>query len=298
VTEQADNPEFALRNPVLVVAFTGWGDAAGAASSATLLALRQRSLMRIAEFGAERFYVLTNARPLVKQHHGQRLIQWPSLTLLAGRAKASTPSPDASGDEPRDVVALVAAEPALRWPTFATLVADRWVELGGGLAILLGSFLADTLHVGPVPLVGAGSTPRLGLLLRSVGVARSNYEGPVSMLTPLYEALAQRGVPCVNVWAAVPQYLASVPNPKAAATLVRVLHRLAGIGGDLADLDRAAREFDQNLNRRMAARQPPPARQTGAPDVGGDLPSAESAIREVERMLGLGPDEGAEKPPR
>ena len=262
------------------MAFTGWGDAAGAASSGALLTLRARRLFRVGALDSERFQVFTKARPLVRLRGGQRHVQWPDPVLLAGRA---------AGAE-RDVVVLVAAEPALRWREFAREVAEQWTRLGGGLVVLLGAFLGDSLHVGPVPMIGAGSTPELGMLLRACGVGRNRYEGPVSALTPIYEACTDRGLECVNLWAAVPHYLAGVPNPKVAAALVRTIHRLTGIGDDAADLERAAASFEATLNQRLALRR---AGKTPdlAVDVGGDLPTVEDAIRQVERLLGLHPEE-------
>ncbi len=223
-----------LRNPALVVAFTGWGDAGAAASSAALLLLRGRNVARLVDFDAEAFYILTTARPLVRELGEGRRIVWPSLGFLAGESSESA----------RDLVVLVAAEPQLCWRAFAEAVAESWLELGGGPTLLLGSFLAETPSPGPVPLFGSASTSRLTTLLRLLNVAPNSYIGPTTAVLPVYEALAARGVACADLWAAIPRRLYRLPNPKATAALLRVVCRVLWLSLDLSDLDRAARSFD------------------------------------------------------
>jgi len=291
----SQTPPPALRDPALVVAFTGRGDAGSAASSAALLMLRGRQQIRLADLDPEAFYVLTRARPIVRDSPRGGRIHWPSLTFLAGR----------SGGDERDLVVLAAAEPHLRWRGFAEAVAETWQTLGGGPGILLGAFLAQVLHVGPVPLVGSGSSPRVSALLRALGVAPSEYAGPATALTPIQEALTSRGIDCADVWAAVPSYLAPFPNPKAAAALLRVVSRLLEVRLEASDLDRAAARFEARVNQAFSARaHRPPGTGSAQASAGaaasdqaptGPLPTGEEAIRDVERLLGLGP--GGESAP-
>ena len=278
-----------LRNPALIVAFTGWGDAGSAASAAALLLLRGGRLTRLAELDAEAFYVMTAARPIVRQTAEGRLVQWPSLAFLMGGHTS----------QQRDLVVLVAAEPHLRWRSFSQAVAETWEALGGGPAVLLGTFLAKVLHVGPVPLVGSGSKPHLGLQLRLLGVAPNNAVGPTTAIMPVYEALASRGVDCVNLWAAVPHYLYRLPNPKVTTALVRVVSRLLDLSLDISDLEQAAAAFEARLNSRfILPGEPTPGGELALhspPDLGPEstppLPTGQEAIREVERLLGLGPQD-------
>ncbi len=229
--------EPALRDPALVVAFTGWGDAGAAASSAALLLLRGRSISQVVAFDTEAFYVLTSARPLVRELAEGRQIVWASLGLLAGKA---------SGTE-RDLVVLVAAEPQMRWQAFSRAVAESWVELGGGPAMLLGSFLAQQLSAGPAALFGTASTARLTTQLGALDVIPNSYQGPTTALTSIYEALAVRGVPCAEVWAAVPHLLYRLPNPKATQALLRVVCRVHGVTMDPSDLGWTATQSDTDI---------------------------------------------------
>src|ERR671935_482926 len=74
------------RNPYLVAAFGGWGDAASVATTAASFLIQSRQSRRLGEFEAEEYFVLTETRPLVRlDEAGQRRIQWPALPLLEGR---------------------------------------------------------------------------------------------------------------------------------------------------------------------------------------------------------------------
>jgi PAC2 family len=276
-----------LHNPALVVAFTGWGDAGAAASSAALLLLRDRDVAQLVSFDSESFYVLTSVRPLVRELAEGRRIVWPSLGFLAGQSSGAA----------RDLVVLVAAEPQLRWRAFSKAVAETWLELGGGPAILLGSFLAEAPPLGPVPLFGSGNTSRLAALLRALNVVPNNYGGPTTALLPVYEALAGRDVACADIWSAIPHRLFRLPNPKATAALLRVVCRLLWISLDLSDLEQAARSFDAGIQHALAKTRQAPQGPLLLPTAASSsdsmptapLPNAEEAIREVERYLGLGP---------
>src|SRR5262245_38372336 len=124
------------RNPFLVAAFGGWGDAASVATTSASFLLQGRQVTRLGELDAEDYFVLTDTRPLVRlDAAGQRRIQWPSIALIEGRG----------GD--RDAVVLVGPEPQLRWRRFGREIAGLWRERGGGgPVVLLGAFLAGISH--------------------------------------------------------------------------------------------------------------------------------------------------------
>jgi hypothetical protein len=192
----------------------------------------------------------------------------------------------------RDLVVLVAAEPRLRWREFSRAVAETWGILGGGPALLLGSFLAQVLHVGPVHLTGSGSTPHLGLRLRALGVAHNRYAGPITAIMPVYEALTSQGVECAHLWAAVPHYLPHLANPKGTLALVQVVARLLDLRLNVSDLERSSVAFEARLNAALTLPESPPTPPSDSPSGSpGALPTGEEAIQEVERLLGLEPGE-------
>ncbi len=276
------------RNPFLIAAFSGWGDASSVATTSAAFLLQKREVTREIEFDPEEHFVLTDTRPTVRlAEDGSRRIQWPSLALMHGAG------------EPRDLGLLLGPEPQLRWRGFVERVAETWERRGeGGPAVLLGAFLASVPHTGPVFLTGFATTRDLRAHLSGLGVQPSGYEGPTSIHSVLAEALRQRGVPCASVWAAVPHYVGSMPNPKACVAVLRVVDDLLGLSLDLTELEDAASSFEKQVSRainrgsRERRNRDRPTRDAA----GGDesqtsepsnepLPSPEEMIRGVEEFL-------------
>src|SRR5215204_6414834 len=98
--------EVELREPVLLCAFSGWSDAAAAATGALSYVLGKWASHELASFDAEAIYNYTVTRPVVRlAPDGPRQLQWPTLTWTG------LPMPHA----PNDLILLVGPEPDLRW---------------------------------------------------------------------------------------------------------------------------------------------------------------------------------------
>src|SRR5512147_2833628 len=191
-----------LRSPVLVCAFAGWNDAAGAATSALTATAESLDADLLAQVDPEEFFDFQANRPTIRLTEGQaREIEWPGNVLLT-----ATPA----GAE-RDLVLLAGTEPNLRWRTFADGIADAAEMLGVEMVVTLGALIADVAHTLPVPITGLASDEEL---VERLDLARSNYEGPTGVVGVLHDACGQRGIPSASLWAAVPHYVAAVPNPK------------------------------------------------------------------------------------
>src|SRR5713101_6466450 len=68
-----------LRDPVLIMSFAGWNDAAEAATGAVKYLVRKWSATKFAEIDPEDFYDFTETRPQVRLTRGlQRRIRWPA----------------------------------------------------------------------------------------------------------------------------------------------------------------------------------------------------------------------------
>jgi proteasome assembly chaperone (PAC2) family protein len=271
-------------NPFLVVAFGGWGDAANVATTSASFLMQGRQASRLGELDAEEYFVLSETRPQVRlDEAGQRRIQWPAITLLEGR-----------GAE-RDAVILAGPEPQLRWRSFAGEIAELWRERGqGGPVVLLGAFLAGISHAAPVVLTGFATTPELRERLGALDVQPSGYQGPTSVHSILADRFREEGIPCLSVWAAVPHYLAALPNPKVCAALLRVVDQLLDLKLDLRELDDAAGTFEKQIGLAMsragqtlAAVSPTePATPTEQPAAEAEpLPPTEELVEGVEEFF-------------
>src|SRR5438309_4783200 len=218
----------ALRAPALVCAFKGWNDAADAASTALTFVGSTLGARRFATIDPEEFYDFQSARPQVKLVDGEtRSIVWPAVELYEARVPRA----------PRDLVLLTGSEPSFRWRTFTKVIVELAEALGTQMVVTLGALLADVPHTRPISVTGLASD---AALVARLGLTRSSYEGPTGIVGVLHAACQDEGLPSASLWAAVPHYIAAVPNPKAALALVRKLEGLVGVAVDATDLEDAA----------------------------------------------------------
>jgi proteasome assembly chaperone (PAC2) family protein len=275
---EAEPPE--LRSPVLISAFAGWNDAAGAATTALTTAAESLDAELIAQIDPEEFFDFQANRPTIRMTEGQtREIEWPGNVLLA-----ATPA----GAE-RDLILLAGTEPNLRWRTFGDGIAEIAESLGIEMVVTLGALIADVAHTLPVPITGLASDEQL---VEQLDLSRSNYEGPTGVVGVLHDACRRRGIPSASLWAAVPHYVAAVPNPKAALALLRRLEGLVGVAVEASDLEEETESYESQVSRAVAANpeieelvKRLEEEQAERLDVEEDVPSGETLARDFERYL-------------
>lgn len=275
-----------FRRPVLVMAFTGWNDAAEAATTAARYVSAGFHADKFAEIDPEEFYHFGLTRPYVRFKVGsdtEREVIWPATEFSIAQ----------SPELPRDIIVSVAPEPHLRWRTYCQCVLEIMRLTETTLVVTLGALLAEVPHTRPIRLTGLASDPELAARL---GIRPTRYEGPTGIVGVLNTACRDRGVPTASLWANVPHYVSGIENPKASAALVRRLLGLLGAELDVSDLDDAGRQFDQNLaevlrqNAKIAAYvKKLEAKDTQdddeAPGVISDLPPAAELVEEIEQFL-------------
>src|ERR687888_434788 len=260
---EAEPPQ--LRSPALICAFAGWNDAAGSATTALTTAAESLDAEVIAQIDPEEFFDFQANRPTIRLTEGQsREIEWPGNVLLT-----ATPA----GSE-RDLVLLAGTEPNLRWRTFADGIAETAESLGVEMVVTLGALIADVAHTLPVPITGLASDEEL---VERLDLARSNYEGPTGVVGVLHDACRHRGLPTASLWAAVPHYVAAVPNPKAALALLRRLEGITGIAVDASDLEEATGRIEELVRNLEAA-------QGDEIELGQEV-SADEIAREFQQFL-------------
>jgi proteasome assembly chaperone (PAC2) family protein len=276
---EADPPE--LRAPILVCSFRGWNDAAGAASTALATVAASLDAELVASVDPEEFFDFQANRPTISLEEGQtRRIDWPANSLIA----AAAPSAE------RDLLLLDGTEPNLRWRAFSEAIANAAERMGVEMVITLGALLAEVAHTLPVPITGLASDEDL---VEELDLSRSTYEGPTGIVGVVHDMCRQRGMSSASLWAAVPHYVAAVPNPKAALALLRRLEGLTGIAVDATELEEETESYEEQVGRAVAANpeieelvnriEEQQAEQLS--EDGGDLPSADTIAREFQRFL-------------
>lgn len=279
LTWEGDLPH--LRSPVLVCAFRGWNDAAAAASTALTSITGALDAELIAKVDPEDFFDFQATRPTISLDEGlTRRIDWPENNLIAVRVPAAD----------RDLVLLDGTEPNLRWRTFSETIATAADALGVEMVITLGALIAEVSHTLPVPITGLASSQDL---VEELDLERSSYEGPTGIVGVVHDLCHQAGIESASLWAAVPHYVAAVPNPKAALALLRRLEGLTGIAVEASDLEEETTDYEEQIGRAVAAN--PEIEELVArieaeqvdllSAEGDDLPSADTIAREFQRFL-------------
>jgi proteasome assembly chaperone (PAC2) family protein len=232
-----------LRDPIMIMAFSGWNDAAEAASGAVehlLSGWRDKNddvlPELIAEVESEDFYDFQVNRPVVSIDDSEiRSITWPS-TQVFGMAIPSMK---------RDLVIVTGVEPSMKWKSFTSDLLDLADDLEVSLIVSLGSLLADTPHTRPISVTGTGAHPSIA---NRLGVSVSKYEGPTGILGIIQDGCMRRGIDAISLWAAIPHYASNAPSPKATLALINTLEEFLNIKIPLSDLPDRADSWEREVN--------------------------------------------------
>jgi proteasome assembly chaperone (PAC2) family protein len=265
-----------LRRPVLVAGFEGWNDAASAASEAAGWLTRQFGATKMASMDPEEHFDFQSARPTVELVDGvTRDLTWPANEFFAVPV------------DTRDLVVLRGVEPNLRWPSFCREVLGVAGEIGCEMVVTLGALLADVPHTRPVRVTGATTDPDL---MTNLHLQRSRYEGPTGIVGVLHDTARATGIASASLWAPVPHYVSTPPNPLATRALLDRLGHLLGTAFELGELDdlseawqtRVDEVVSQDDDVRSYVGQLEERYDTEAET---DVPSGEGLADEVEQFL-------------
>lgn len=196
-----------LRDPALVVAFSGWSDAGQAASDVlNHLATSYEDTSTVCRIDGEEYYDYQVNRPqIIRGPEGSATI-WPETIFQL----VSTPD--------RDLILLGGPEPNYRWRSFVGQVMEEIYLLDPKQAVILGAMLTDTPHSRPLP-VNAYSSDRA--FCDRLRCEESSYEGPTGIPGILSKSFETSDISTVSLWVSVPHYVSSTPNPKATLALLR-----------------------------------------------------------------------------
>ena len=227
-------------DPLLIMAFSGWNDAAESATAAARYLVQRFEGKRVAQIQSDDFFQFADQRPTVKlSESGERRITWPQNEFFYCR------TPGAS----RDLIIGVGAEPHLRWKHFSRDVLAICNHFGARMIVTMGALLAGDLHTRPSHLMAIATDPSL---VEPAGVEITRYEGPTGIVGVIHTLMQDEGFPAVSLWVNVPHYIASLSNPKATCALLDKLSVLGGFEVSLEDFDVAIKMFDGQVEQIIA----------------------------------------------
>ena len=224
-------PVEGLRDPVAVLAFTGWSDTGTVTTDAARHLVEVCGGERFLSVDPEEYFVFTETRPEVRLVEGDtREITWPPNEGFAARGEGRRP----------DLVVVAGTEPNLRWGPFSERLAGVLAELAPSLVCTLVARPAATPHTRPVPVSGSAADAELA---RRFGLGPSRYQGPTGIVGVLHDAMRRHGLPLVSLAASVPHYLSVDENPPATLALLRALEPMLGFAPPQGDLERESEAF-------------------------------------------------------
>ena len=280
----------ALRSPVMLIAFSGWNDAAEAATGAASHILgawtdgihaidEQTGVVPelIADVDPEEFYDFQVNRPMVYMDDAHtRSLTWPGTQVFG----LQMPEFDF------DFVIVRGVEPSLKWKSFTQDLIDLADDLEVSMIVTLGSMLADAPHSRPITVTYNGAHPDIA---NRLGVEVSKYEGPTGILGVIADACLRRGLDAVSLWAAIPHYASDSPSPKATLALVNALEDLLEVTLPQGDLPTQTREWESEVDE-LAREDSDVAEYVKALEESKDSTlledvSGDEIARELERFL-------------
>lgn len=271
-----------LKAPIAICAFSGWNDAASAATNAARFIVRRLGARKFATIDAESFYDFKESRPTVRiTARGDREVNWPTNDFFYAR--------NPTGEH--DVVVFIGTEPAMRWRSFTGAHAELFQDLKAELVVSLGALLADVPHSRPVRVTGSAMDPEVS---ERLDLQPSRYEGPTGIVGVLHDTLRVAALSGASLWANVPHYITTSQNPPATAALLRRLQAILGMEFDLSELDSASERFVDEVNTALSGNPEVQAyvhQLEEAIDSGGDaepvsqLPRPEELLLDVEEFL-------------
>jgi proteasome assembly chaperone (PAC2) family protein len=267
-----------LRRPVMVAAFEGWNDAADAASGAVTWLRARWQAKKMASIEPEEFFDFQVSRPQVSLVDGvTRQITWPANDVFCAHVE----------EVGRDVVLVSGVEPNLRWKTFCETVLGVARETGCEMVVTLGALLADVPHTRPVRVTGATTDAEL---MARLGLQRSRYEGPTGIVGVLHDTARSAGIVSASLWAPVPHYVSTPPNPLATRALLDRLGQLLGVQFELDGLEQQGREWRARVDE-VVSEDDDVRTYVGQleerydAEAETDVPSGETLAAEVEQFL-------------
>lgn len=267
-----------LRRPVMVLALTGWFDAAGAATMALRHLTDANEVELVATIDADPFYDFTQVRPEARfDEDDEREIVWPNNDVVAIRY------PNAA----RDVVILNGVEPHTAWKTYVRSVIACYLRLGCEAMVTVGAAPDAVPHTRAPIVVGSSVDPDLA---RSLGLSKPSYQGMTGVVGVLQTECEKEKLPAVSLRVGVPYYLDYSQHPQSSAALLQHLGHVLGVPTGSAELAEDVERW-RGLHDEAMRSDPELARQVSGLERQYDqmteaaIPSADDLADQFQKFL-------------
>ena len=273
-----------LDNPIMLLAMSGWVDAASVGTDAIELIAGGGEV--IAAFEPDELFDYRSSRPVLSFSAGELTeVAWPRLEIVHRQIDGL------------DLLIATGNEPDFRWQQLTREFVELAERYGVSRFVTLGAVPAPVPHTRPVRVVCTTSEP--GLLLDADEVLPNDLVVPGAAVSVLRQGIADAGIPAIGYWVQTPHYLQSPFHPGVLTLMERISDQV-GVAFPMGDLVEKAstqlEEIDRDLSERADAKeyverlehmQDKQDAQDEAPPVFSfeDIPSPDEIGAEVERFL-------------
>ncbi len=224
-----------LRDPIAVLALSGWADAGNAGSDLVQYLIDHYPGEEIARIEDEHYFNFQENRPIQRMRAEGTFIEWPHVSVHVLHLPE------------QDLVVAHGVEPNLMWRTFSTQMLQILQDCQVSMVLILGAQLVDTPHTRDFPC-GVYSTNQDMVALHS-GVDLTEYSGPTSALGVLSQRLDESHVPTAQVWVSIPHYVVDPPNPKAQLALLEAIESEFDLSLNPSDLPEKTAEWEEQISQ-------------------------------------------------
>jgi proteasome assembly chaperone (PAC2) family protein len=273
-----------LRQPDMLIALSGWSDAAKVATGSVLYLARTLDASGFAQIEGDQFYDFSNSRPEVTIDGGLiKLLQLPVNSLLYWKNDKTD----------HDLILFHGIEPNFHWQKFV----DTMLELAGSLGVrriyALGGLYDNTPHTMEPRISGVVNKDDLLAVLKKHNIESINYQGPSSIHSFILTNCAQKEIEAISLWGHAPFYVRVETNPMVCLGLIRKLAELLEIEVDLTELIKAGEYLEDMLNRLLSDNEElqqyikklEEQYEIQGTSTGEPSPGADRIVREVEDFL-------------
>ena len=217
----------ALKNPLLIVGFDGWGNALKISSGMAAYLTRTFKAQPFAELDPDLFFRYDEKRPVVHIEEGV----FKSLSPPGGTFYAAQTAPDGRG-----LVILKSDEPSLRWFAFVEELFALCSRLHIETIITLGSMYDHVLHTDRI-ISAVTSSADLFSMLKQKGVNAISYQGPSAIHSTIHSEAVKKGIASISLWCHCPYYLQGTTHFGLLAHLGKRLSAIGGFELNIEDLE-------------------------------------------------------------
>ena len=227
----------ALKNPILVVGFDGWGNAMNVSKGMATYLIGRLEAKRFARLNPDIFYRYDELRPIVEIENGDlKSLSMPGGAFYSVRFESG----------PSDLVILEADEPNLRWVQFINELFSLCDKLAIETIISLGSMYDNVLHTDRI-ISGTTSNEVFLQKLKLKNITSVSYQGPSAIHSLISSEGRKRGFSCLSLWSHCPYYLQGT-------THFGLLSSLSAIISDIGEFELETEELEtswEKLNEQI-----------------------------------------------